>query len=250
MNEIRIFENESFGEVRVAGTSEDPLFCMADICRILGLRVDAVQSRLSDAPIRIGVIDSLGREQKMNFVNEKNLYKVIMRSDKPQAEPFQDWVCGEVLPSIRKTGRYSTSQELDVKEKIEAIGAIRNVLNLNEASTILLLKQVCDPLSLPLPNYVSSKDNLLSAKELLKRNGIELSSQAFNLTMIGKGFMEVKSRQSSKGGTKNFKSLTKEGLEFGENQVSPNNPKETQPLYYVNKFENLLKMLGLWKSTK
>ena len=42
----------------------------------------------------------------MTFVNEKNLYKVIMRSDKPQAEPFQDWVCGDVLPTLRKTGSY------------------------------------------------------------------------------------------------------------------------------------------------
>lgn len=93
MEAIKIFENDRFGEVRVAGTSENPLFCLADVCKILGLRVDAVQSRLTDAPIRIGVTDSIGREQQMNFVNEKNLYKVI-----------QDWVCGEVLPSIRKHG--------------------------------------------------------------------------------------------------------------------------------------------------
>lgn len=77
------------------------------------MRVDAVQSRLTDAPIRIGVTDSIGREQQMNFVNEKNLYKVIMRSDKPQAEPFQDWVCGEVLPSIRKHGAYMTNDTLE-----------------------------------------------------------------------------------------------------------------------------------------
>ncbi|WFE84937.1 phage antirepressor [Parabacteroides chongii] len=113
MNGIEIFKNERFGEVRVAGTSENPLFCLADVCKILGLRVDAVQSRLTDAPIRIGVTDSIGREQQMNFVNEKNLYKVIMRSDKPQAEPFQDWVCGEVLPSIRKHGAYMTNNTLE-----------------------------------------------------------------------------------------------------------------------------------------
>lgn len=112
MEAIKIFENDRFGEVRVAGTSENPLFCLADVCKILGLRVDAVQSRLTDAPIRIGVTDSIGREQQMNFVNEKNLYKVIMRSDKPQAEPFQDWVCGEVLPSIRKHGAYMTNDTL------------------------------------------------------------------------------------------------------------------------------------------
>lgn len=113
MNEIKIFNNDCFGEVRVAGTSENPLFCLADVCKILGLRVDAVQSRLTDDPIRIGVTDSIGREQQMNFVNEKNLYKVIMRSDKPQAEPFQDWVCGEVLPSIRKHGAYMTNNALE-----------------------------------------------------------------------------------------------------------------------------------------
>jgi putative antirepressor - phage associated protein len=113
MDSIQIFKNEAFGEVRVAGTSEKPLFCLADVCKSLGLRVDAVQSRLSDAPIRIGVTDSLGREQQMNFVNEKSLYKVIMRSDKPQAEPFQDWVCGEILPSIRKHGIYATDNVID-----------------------------------------------------------------------------------------------------------------------------------------
>ena len=113
MEAIKIFENDRFGEVRVAGTSENPLFCLADVCKILGLRVDAVQSRLTDAPIRIGVTDSIGREQQMNFVNEKNLYKVIMRSDKPQAEPFQDWVCGEVLHSIRKHGAYMTNDTLE-----------------------------------------------------------------------------------------------------------------------------------------
>ena len=113
MEAIKIFENDRFGEVRVAGTSENPLFCLADVCKNLGLRVDAVQSRLTDAPIRIGVTDSIGREQQMNFVNEKNLYKVIMRSDKPQAEPFQDWVCGEVLPSIRKHGAYMTNDTLE-----------------------------------------------------------------------------------------------------------------------------------------
>lgn len=112
MKGIEIFKNDLFGEIRVAGTSENPLFCLADVCKILGLRVDAVQSRLTDAPIRIGVTDSIGREQQMNFVNEKNLYKVIMRSDKPQAEPFQDWVCGEVLPSIRKHGAYMTNDTL------------------------------------------------------------------------------------------------------------------------------------------
>lgn len=107
MNEIKIFNHQQFGQIRTAGTVDNPLFCLADICRVLELRTDATIKRLKqDAPIRIGVIDRLGRKQDAIFINEQNLYKVIMRSDKPQAEPFQDWVCGEVLPTIRKTGGY------------------------------------------------------------------------------------------------------------------------------------------------
>lgn len=113
---VQVFDNPQFGQIRTAGTAENPLFCLADICRVLELRVDGVTPRLKkDGYNRIGVIDSLGRHQEAIFVNEQNLYKVIMRSDKPQAEPFQDWVCGEVLPSIRKTGSYSI-QNLSRKE--------------------------------------------------------------------------------------------------------------------------------------
>lgn len=54
MNEIKIFNNDCFGEVRVAGTSDNPLFCLADVCKILGLRVDAVQSRLTVTPFGLG----------------------------------------------------------------------------------------------------------------------------------------------------------------------------------------------------
>lgn len=107
MAAIEIFKNESFGEVRVAGTSEQPLFCLADVCRVLELQTGATKNRLDEKGISLINTPTNGGIQQLVYINEKNLYKVIMRSDKPQAEPFQDWVCGEVLPSIRKTGQYS-----------------------------------------------------------------------------------------------------------------------------------------------
>ena len=114
MNDIQIFSNPKFGNIRTTGTADNPLFCLVDICRVLELRVDGVLPRLKqDGYNRIGVTDRLGREQQAIFVNEQNLYKVIMRSDKPQAEPFQDWVCGEVLPSIRKHGAYMTDKVIE-----------------------------------------------------------------------------------------------------------------------------------------
>ena len=112
MNEIKIFENPAFGKIRTAGTSEEPLFCLADICRVLGIsNATDVKKRLKEDGVDlIEVIDSMGRTQRAHFINEQNLYRLIMRSDKPIAEPFQDWVCGDVLPSIRKTGKYGLPQ--------------------------------------------------------------------------------------------------------------------------------------------
>lgn len=107
--QVETFNNPHFGEIRTAVDDfGEPWFCLADVCRILELRVDGVMPRLREGGYnRIVVTDALGRNQETTFVNEQNLYRVIMRSDKPKAEPFQDWVCGEILPSIRKTGQYS-----------------------------------------------------------------------------------------------------------------------------------------------
>lgn len=113
MAAIEIFKNESSGEARVAGTSENPLFCLTDICRILDIKnVGDCKSRLGQKGIVLTDTPTKGGIQSLVYINEKNLYKVIMRSDKPQAEPFQDWVCGDVLPTIRKTGSYSAQQQL------------------------------------------------------------------------------------------------------------------------------------------
>ncbi len=108
---LMVFENEKFGKIRVAGTSEDPLFCLTDICRVLGLHTGMTKQRLDQRGVSLIDTPTLNQHgakviQQLVYINEKNIYKIIMRSDKPQAEKFQDWVCGEVLPSIRKHGAY------------------------------------------------------------------------------------------------------------------------------------------------
>lgn len=121
MKALKIFENPQFGIIRTAGDAENPMFCLADLCKVLELQVQNTKNRLKDDGVyRINLTDSLGREQQALFVNEQNLYRVIMRSDKPQAEAFQDWVCGEVLPSIRKTGGYLAATPDDTPEMIMA----------------------------------------------------------------------------------------------------------------------------------
>lgn len=115
MNEIKIFKNQSFGEVRVAGTSEAPLFCLADVCKALDIKNPSdCKTRLKqDGVVTNEVIDSMNRKQQALFISESNLYKCVFQSRRPDAEKFQDWVCEEVLPSIRKHGAYMTDQTIE-----------------------------------------------------------------------------------------------------------------------------------------
>lgn len=115
MDNIQIFKNEAFGEVRVAGTSEEPLFCLVDICKVLELgNPSQVKTRLCGGVITNEVIpDSIGRQQEMIFINEDGLYDVILDSRKPQAKTFRKWVTSEILPSIRKHGIYATDNVID-----------------------------------------------------------------------------------------------------------------------------------------
>ena len=113
MNDLKIFENKEFGEIRTAVVEDEPMFCLTDVCRALGItHITDVKSRLrKDGVGTSEVIDSLGRKQTAIFVNESNLYKVIFQSRKEAAERFTDWVTSEVLPSIRKNGGYIVRQE-------------------------------------------------------------------------------------------------------------------------------------------
>ena len=118
---ITSFENSQFGKVRVARLNNEPIFCIADLCKILDLTPSKVSQRLSDDVLsKYPIVDSIGREQFANFVNEDGLYDVILDSRKPEAKAFRKWITGEVLPAIRKTGGYMISKEEDTEADIMA----------------------------------------------------------------------------------------------------------------------------------
>lgn len=119
---IQIFENPQFGNVRVAmSESDEPLFCLADVAKALDIKnVSDLKSRLNQKGIAITDTPTKGGIQPMIYINEGNVYKCIFQSRKSDAEKFQDWVCDEVLPSIRKTGGYMVAKEEDTPESIMA----------------------------------------------------------------------------------------------------------------------------------
>ena len=135
MEQLQIFKNEEFGEIRTVVINNEPYFCLKDICEVLGLnQISRVKSRLKEDGVTTSkVIDNLGRTQQANFVNESNLYKVIFQSRKESAERFTDWVTSEVLPAIRKTGSYQLP--MNPMEQIKMIAG--GVLQMDERLTKL-----------------------------------------------------------------------------------------------------------------
>ena len=111
MSNLTVFQFES-KEVRFLGTAFDPWWVAGDICRVLGLGVDThkhVQKLKPNEKTRKS-FPGVDNPDGAWCVNEKGLYRLIFRSNKPNAEAFQDWVFGEVLPAIRKTGKYELPQ--------------------------------------------------------------------------------------------------------------------------------------------
>lgn len=115
---IQVFNSDKFGVIRTAGTEETPLFCLADVCKALGLQAAAVSRRLTDDVISSHTVsDSKGRKNRLNFVNEDGLYDVILDSRKPEARAFRKWVTSEVLPSIRRSGGYMVARQDETAEE-------------------------------------------------------------------------------------------------------------------------------------
>lgn len=111
---ISVFRFQETHTVRVQVIDGNPWFCLRDVCDILDIKntADLVAKQLDGAGIEKIYVSHESGKKATWFISEPNLYRVIFRSNKPEAKTFQDWVFNDVLPSIRKTGGYvSTSAQ-------------------------------------------------------------------------------------------------------------------------------------------
>ena len=108
--ELQIFQNSGF-RIRGGIIDNEPYFVFVDVCSTLDIKnpSDAIKQIDEDERARL----NLGRQGEAWAINESGLYRLIMRSDKPNAKPFQKWVTKEVLPSIRKHGIYATETTIE-----------------------------------------------------------------------------------------------------------------------------------------
>ena len=112
MNEIQIFNNKEFGNIRTVNIDGEPWFVGKDVANALGYSNNrkAISDHVGEEDKREGVTirDSIGREQNPILINESGMYSLIFGSKLESAKRFKHWVTSEVLPTIRKTGSYQS----------------------------------------------------------------------------------------------------------------------------------------------
>lgn len=215
---------------------------MRDIRALLDQGVNQINFELVDYTDKKGEKRSMYNLTKKGSLILASGYNAVLREK--IIDRWEAIETGQATP-IYQAVQQPKQQQLTMKDKLTWIKEVQKMLKLNDASTLGLLQQVADPLGLPVPQYVDSKGILISATAALFDYQTGIKVNEFNKRMIEKGFLEELSRKSSKGIVKMFKHITPSGLKYGENQVNPKSPQQTQPLYYKHKFPELLKELGL-----
>ncbi len=118
MYEVQLFQKENLGQVRILGDKENPLFCLKDVCEILEHTTptkikDSIINEFGKGMTQIHPLKTAGGVQNMTFITEPQLYFVLMRSDKPKAKPFRQWVISEVLVQLH-SGHKKNNKQLQV----------------------------------------------------------------------------------------------------------------------------------------
>lgn len=117
MEDLQIFSNSEFGEIRTVTVNDEVWFVAKDVCEALKHTNTTVAMQMLEEDERTKL--SLGRAGETNCINESGLYTLIIKSNLPKAKRFRKWVTSEVLPSIRKTGSYS--KPLTTSEQIRLL---------------------------------------------------------------------------------------------------------------------------------
>lgn len=184
MNKLQVFNNPEFGEIRIIDIEGEPWWVLADVCRALNIeRTDSAARRLDSDEKGTHLVSTPGGTQNMTIINESGLYKVLLRSDKPEAKKFTRWVTSEVLPSIRKHGGYLAKQEelspeelmakaLAVAQQILAKREERIKFQATEISSLKAYNQVMKPKADYFDELVD-RNLLMSFRETAKQLNIK-----------------------------------------------------------------------------
>lgn len=179
MNEIKVFDNEQFGQVRTMLRDGEPWFVAADVCRALEIKNgrDAVARLDDDEKMTVGLTDShsgqRGGAQMQTLVNEPGLYTLVLGSRKPEAKAFKRWITHEVIPSIRKTGGYIAGQE-----ELDDEALLARALKVAERQIAQREKRIAELMPKALyADAISGSPSSISVgalAKMMKQNGVDI----------------------------------------------------------------------------
>lgn len=229
MNELQIFENAEFGQVRTVTIDNEPWFVGKDVATALGYKntKDALTTHIESCDKIMGsqnatpsITDSMGRTQHPTWINESGLYALIFGSKLESAKRFKHWVTSDVLPSIRKHGVYAVDELINNPEM--AIKAFTALKEEREKNKVLIAdNQRMKPKEIFADAVASSKTSILigDLAKILKQNGIETGQKRLFEQLRQEGYL-MKSGVSKNMPTQ--KSMEKGLFEVKETTI--NNP--------------------------
>ncbi len=247
MNELQIFKNPDFGQVRVIEQNGEPWFVGKDVATILGYAkpLNALATHIDeDDSLKQGLIDSIGRKQDTIFINESGLYSLILSSKLPTAKQFKRWVTSEVLPSIRKNGGYIAGQETLSDDELlsKALLVAQNKIKEKDKQI-----ETMQPKAIFADAVAASKTSILigDLAKLLKQNGINISQKRLFEWLRNNGYL-IRQQGSSRN-MPTQRSMEMKLFEIKETVVTHSDghitvnktPKVTGKgqIYFVNKFK-------------
>lgn len=194
MNELQIFKNPEFGEVRTLEENGEVLFCGSDVAKSLGYTNPS--KALSDhcRGVTKRYTPTKSGEQEMSFIPESDLYRLVFGSKLPTAEKFTDWVTSEVLPTVRKHGAYMTLDTLDrmIASPEFGIKLLSALQEEREQRANLESKVEADVPKVLFADAVSaSKTSILVGElaKLLKQNGVDIGQHRLFRWMRENGYL-------------------------------------------------------------
>lgn len=208
MNELTIFENPNFGEVRTIDINDKPYFVAVDVARALGYSNphDAIARHCKGVVKHEGVsinINQYGTKTSqramMSFIPEGDIYRLITRSQLPEAEKFEAWVFDEVIPSIRKHGLYAMDDLINNPDlAIKALTALKEEREKN--ARLEAVNEELKPKAEIADAITESKDSISvgDMAKLLKQNGVEIGQNRFFDWLRANGYLMAGNKPTQK----------------------------------------------------
>ena len=212
MNELQVFNNAMFGNVRIVMKDNEPWFVAKDVCECLDVNNSRQALTRLDDDEKDDVIlnDTIGRKQEMTTVNEYGLYSLVLSSRKPEAKEFKRWITHEVLPSIRKYGVYNLAIPRTLPD---ALKAYANEIDEHNKTKALLEAQ--KPKVLFADSVAASHTSILvgDLAKLLHQNGVKDMGQKRLFNWLRENSYLIKRKGSD------YNSPTQKAMEMGLFQI-------------------------------